>query len=118
MQLVREKSFNIFLAFLLLVSLIIPNLVFAYEIEGNADNPTLTIHKYEQEPDEENSEEGTGLPGQTASGDPLEGVEFTLTQTHKYNAEIDEWTEFAGEPLTRVTDENGKIVIEGMDLGR
>src|SRR5690625_1566315 len=122
MQFVREKSFNIFLALLLLVSLIIPNLALAYDVVGDENNPTLTIHKYELEPDAEDGEEGTGLPGQDAAGEPLEGVEFTLIQTHAYHSETDEWEEVSNaDPIIRVTGEDGTVTFSkehGLELGR
>src|SRR5690625_4726835 len=58
------------------------------------------------------------MPNHTAPGEPLENVEFTLTQTHEYNAETDEWTEVDGTPFTRVTDNSGTIKIENIALGR
>jgi len=118
MKLVREKLFNTFLAILLLISLLIPNVAFAYDIKGDVDNPTLTIHKFEQEPDEVEGEEGTGSQEQGVTGDPLEGVEFTLTQTHAYNPNTDEWTEVSGTSITRVTNADGQIIIANIELGR
>lgn len=122
MQLAKERSLNIFLIFTLLVSLMIPNVAMAYTVIGDADNPSLTIHKFEQEADAEEGEEGTGLPGQDAAGVPVEGVEFTLTQTHKYNVETDEWQEVTNvEPIIGVTGSNGQVTFtkaEGMELGR
>lgn len=129
MQLVKKRSLNIFLAFTLLLSIILPSLTFAEQekspvIKGNADDPKLTIHKYEQEPDAEEGEKGTGLPGQEAEGDPVEGVTFELTQTHKYNAETDKWEEVTdGETIEGTTGENGTIVFDknsdpALELGR
>ncbi|HEY4599750.1 MAG TPA: SpaH/EbpB family LPXTG-anchored major pilin [Cerasibacillus sp.] len=127
MQIAKRKSLNIFLALTLLVSLILPNFAFAEEnkkpiIKGDKNNPTLTIHKFEQEPGADEGEEGTGLPGQNAKGEPVEGVEFTLTQTHKYNSETDIWEEVSGgKTIKKQTGENGQVVFtkgDGLELGR
>ncbi|MEI3605141.1 SpaH/EbpB family LPXTG-anchored major pilin [Pseudogracilibacillus sp. SE30717A] len=117
MQMVKKRSFNFIMVLTLLVSVMIPQAAFAFEIKGDEDNPKLTIHKYEQEPGAEQGE-GAGNPGESATGAPLEGVEFTLTQTHAYNSVTDEWTEVSGAPFTRVTDGNGQIVIDNIELGR
>src|SRR5699024_1144570 len=114
---------NVLLIVTLLLSLIIPSSILAYDIEGDPENPTLTIYKLEQDShdtndDGENNQDGNGLPGQNAEGEPLPDVEFTLTQTHQYDSDADEWTEVEGTPVTHVTDGDGKIVIEGIDLGR
>lgn len=111
----------------LLISLVIPSFAFAEEnkkpvIKGDPNNPTLTIHKFEQEPGADKGEEGTGLPGQDAKGETVKGVEFTLTQTHKFNPETDKWEEVTGgKELKEETDENGQIVFtkdNGLELGR
>src|SRR5699024_1640048 len=117
MQMVKKRSFNFLLVVALLLSIFIPQSIFAYDIKGDENNPTLTIHKYEQEPGDEQTE-GTGDPGETANGQPLSEVEFTLTQTHAYNPTTDEWTDVSGTPFTRVTDASGQIVIEDIELGR
>ncbi len=117
MQMVKKKSFNVIMVFTLLLSVMIPQAASAFEIKGDENNPKLTIYKYEQEPGSEQGE-GAGNPGESVTGAPLEGVEFTLTQTHAYNAETDEWTEVNGEPFTRTTDGNGQIVIDNIELGR
>lgn len=128
MQIAKRKSINILLALTLFVSLILPSFAFAEEnkkpvIKGDPNNPTLTIHKFKQEPGADKGEEGTGLPGQDAKGEPVKGVEFTLTQTHKYHAETDTWEEVSGgktlEP--KETGENGQVVFtngDGLELGR
>ncbi|MFD2131794.1 SpaA isopeptide-forming pilin-related protein [Pseudogracilibacillus auburnensis] len=117
MQIVKKRSYNLLLVFTLLLSVFVPTTAFAYDVIGDENNPKLTIHKYEQESDD-GQVDGTGHAGQTPEGTPLASVEFTLTQTHAYNADTDEWTEVAGTPFTRVTDANGQIVIENIDLGR
>ena len=108
MKQVKSKSLNMLLIATLLLSFIIPSTTFAYTTDGNPENPKLTIHKLEQDPNGNGVDEGTPLPG----------VEFTLTQTHQYNPETDEWTEVNGDPFTRITNDSGQIVIEGMELGR
>lgn len=117
MKKIVKKSLYLFLAFSLVISFLFPTMSIAYEIVGNESNPTLTIHKYEQEPNA-NQSEGTGESGLTPEGIPLPGVEFTLTQTHVYHPKTDEWEEVEGAPFTRVTDSNGKIVIENIEIGR
>lgn len=122
MQIAKRKSINIFLALTLLMSLVLPNFALAYTVTGEADNPKLTIHKYEQEPGTAAGEEGTGQAGQTAEGAPLEGVEFTITQTHKYDPETDTWTEVTGAtPIKKTTGEDGTVeftTADGLELGR
>lgn len=122
MKIAKKKSLNIFFALILLVSLIIPNIALAYDVKGDAKSPKLTIHKFEQEPGTNKGEEGTGQEGQKAEGDPVEGVEFTLTQTHKYDAEADTWDKVGnGKTIKKVTGENGQVVItkdDGLELGR
>lgn len=113
----RRKTFNLLLVLSLLVSLFNFNVSFAFEVKGDENNPKLTIHKYEQEPNTSQSE-GTGQPGESPQGTPLPNVEFTLTQTHSYDPDTDTWTEVNGTSFTRVTDENGQIVIENIALGR
>ncbi len=117
MKITKNKSLHLFIVFTLVMSFLIPNISFAYDIKGDANSPKLTIHKYEQEPDTDQSE-GTGQPGQSPQGSPLPGVEFTLTQTHSYNSDTDEWSEVSGTPFTRVTNGQGQIIIEDIDLGR
>ena len=117
MKFSKQRSFSIFTIFILLLSLILPSSVFAYDIEGDPNNPKLTIYKIEQEQEGE-KEPGSGLPDQVFEGEPLEGVEFTFTQTHQYDPNTDEWIEVSGEPFTRVTDSEGKIVLDNIDMGR
>lgn len=124
MQIAKKRSLNIALIAILLLSLFIPQAALAYTVKGDPDNPTLTIHKFEQEPGAGEGEAGTGLPGQNAEGDPVEGVEFTLTQTHKYNAETDEWEAVTdGKTIKGTTGKNGQVVFTkdtdpGLELGR
>lgn len=95
-------------------SLVIPGGV------ANAEptNGSLTIHKFEQEPGApQGNPDGSKLDNPPV-GKALEGVTFTLTQTHKYDPANDKWTEYTGEPFTRVTDENGRIKIDNISLGR
>lgn len=103
-------------------------------IHGDPEQPTLTIHKFEQDSiSEDGSADGQsidntystdnganelGMPGQDADGEPLEGVEFTLTQTHTYDPTTNEWTEISGEAKTYTTDSNGQVFINNIDLGR
>ncbi|WP_121640287.1 SpaH/EbpB family LPXTG-anchored major pilin [Virgibacillus sp. Bac330] len=122
MNVTKKKTINIALIFTLIVSLLLPQVAFAKEIKGDEDNPSLTIHKFEQEPGTAPGEDGTGLPGQNAEGDPVEGVTFTLKQTHQYNSETDKWTEVAdGKTIEKQTGEDGTVVFtkgDGLELGR
>ncbi|RFA36563.1 hypothetical protein CAI16_04025 [Virgibacillus dokdonensis] len=122
MNVTKKKTINIALIFTLILSLLLPQAAFAKEIKGDESNPSLTIHKFEQEPGTEPGEDGTGLPGQNAEGDPVEGVTFTLKQTHQYNVETDEWTEVAdGETFEKQTGADGTVVFtkdDGLELGR
>ncbi len=122
MSIAKKKSLNILLAFTLVVSLFIPHIAFAYDTKGDPSNPTLTIHKFEQEPGAEKGEEGTGLPGQNADGEPVEGVEFTLTLKETFNPETNEWEAATEEKeIKGKTGENGQVVFtkaEGLELGR
>ncbi|WP_313432207.1 SpaH/EbpB family LPXTG-anchored major pilin [Siminovitchia terrae] len=122
MAIAKKKSLHILLAFTLLVSLFIPSIALAYDTKGDPNNPTLTIHKFEQEPGAKPGDEGTGLPGQNAEGTAVEGVQFTLKLTHKYDVENDQWTEVAdGKTIQGTTGANGQVVFtkaEGLELGR
>lgn len=124
----RFKFVYKFLAFLLIFSLLLPAGL-AQASEGNTsghedrDTGSLTIHKFEREPDAEgDGEEGDGSEGQGVPKDakPVEGVEFTITQTHSYDPETDEWTALTGGGLTEVgsTDANGLFSFEDLPLGR
>lgn len=111
----RKLSIYHVLVALLTFSLIIPaGLASAEESESGS----LTIHKFEQEPDsEQGNGDGSELPD-APDGTPLSGVTFTLTQTHSYNAATDEWKEVSSTETEYVTGDNGKIHISDIDLGR
>lgn len=117
----RKKSLRLWSALLLFMALLIPQMAFAYTTTGSADNPSLTIHKFEQEPGTGAGDEGNGNPGQNAEGTPVEGVEFTLTQTHSYNPETDTWTEKSGAEIKGTTGADGTVTFtktNGLELGR
>lgn len=122
MTIAKKKVLNLALIFTLLVSIFLPNITLAYTVTGEAGNPTLTIHKYEQEPGTAAGAEGTGQAGQTAEGAPVEGVEFTITQTHKYDPATDAWTEVTGAtPIKKTTGADGIVeftTADGLELGR
>lgn len=123
MQIINRKSVNLILIATLFLSLFLPQIASAYVVEGSANDPSLTIFKYEQEPGTAEGDAGTGgeqvVPSENIT---LPGVEFTLTQTHVYNAETDTWDEVTdGDVLVQITDENGQIVFNtgnGLELGR
>ena len=88
--------------------------------EGRATG-TLTVHKYELESDDlDSGVDGDGTEGQTVPTDAklLEGVEYTITQTHSYDPSTDKWTEFAGQPIKVVTSADGIAEFLGLNLGR
>lgn len=85
--------------------------------KGETVTGSLTIYKYEQEKGDE-KKKGTGEAGENPVGAPLKGVTFQLTQTHKYDPLTDKWTEFSGTSVDYETDENGKIEISDIPLGR
>ncbi|WP_213422549.1 SpaA isopeptide-forming pilin-related protein [Bhargavaea massiliensis] len=117
----RKKSLRIWSALLLFLALLIPQMAFAYTTTGSADNPSLTIHKFEQEPDERSGGEANGDAGQEAEGEPVEGVEFTLKQTHSYNPENDTWTEKSGAEIKGTTGADGTVTFtkaNSLELGR
>lgn len=118
----NRKTVGLFIAMMLLLTLILPQAAFAYTVLGDMENPKLTIHKYEQEPGTPQGEAGNGLPGQPAEGAPVEGVEFTLTQTHSFNPATNEWTEVTGAtPIVGVTNTAGQIEFtkaDNLGLGR
>lgn len=122
MSLLKEKAIHLLLTLGLLVSVFVPSIAMAYETKGEVSNPSLTIHKFEQEPGTKEGEEGTGLPGQNAEGKAVEGVTFTLTMTHKYDAQADTWTEVTdGKTIEAITNDKGQAVFtkdNGLELGR
>lgn len=115
----RKKSSRLLFVFVLVMSVFLPQMVYA---SGNPTDYQLVIHKFEKEPGAETGDEGDGSPEQQADGDPIQGVEFTLTQTHKYDPVADKWTELTNGPtLKGTTNENGIVVFtsgNGLKLGR
>src|SRR5699024_3486288 len=103
-----------FLIAIMMFSLIIP----AGVANAEPTKGSLTIHKFEQEPGiSQGNPDGSELTN-PPEGEPLKGVTFTLTQTHSFNPETDEWTEVQGTPQDYVTNGDGKIIINDIDLGR
>lgn len=121
MQKMNRKLGNLFLSIILMVSFMTPMTVFANEvlpdIQGNPENPKLTIHKYAHEKGQEQNA-GTGLPDQEVVGTPLSGVEFTITQVESYHPNTNEWTAVSEEPKTYTTNSDGLIEIDNISLGR
>ena len=113
-----KKRFSIyhFLVALLAFTLIMPASV--VDAGAKSEEGTLTIHKYEQEPDEvDTGEEGTGQPGQNAPGTPLAGVTYKVTQTHFYNDGV--WTEITDDnPVHELTTGDDGTVSKKLPLGR
>jgi len=109
MSITKNKSLNIIIGLILLLSLAIPALtkivladdnitIGGFETIGSPDSPTLTIHKYEQESDQfckdpNNPEDENCIPG-SGFGDDLDlldgvtavpDVTYELVMTHKLN---------------------------------
>lgn len=111
-----RKRFSIYhlLVAIMIFSLVLPTGV----ANAEASNPTigsLTIHKYEQEPDAKQGE-GDGSAGQTPDGKPLAGVTYKVKQTHTYDG--DNWTEVSnGQVYELTTGENGQATQQ-LPLGR
>ncbi|MGO3733411.1 MAG: SpaA isopeptide-forming pilin-related protein [Vagococcus sp.] len=122
MSLLKEKALHLVLALGLVLSIFVPSIAMAYETKGDTSSPSLTIHKFEQEPGTEKGEAGTGLPGQNAKGKAVKDVTFTLTMTHKYDADTDTWTEVKdGKTIEAITNDKGQAVFtkaNGLELGR
>lgn len=117
----RKKSIRLWSALLLFMALLIPQMAFAYTTTGSADNPSLTIHKFEQEPGAKPGGEGTGDAGQNAEGTPVKGVEYTLKMTHRYNAQEDRWEPGSAAAIVGTTGADGTVTFtkaEGLELGR
>src|SRR5690625_489471 len=113
-----RKRFSIyyFLVAIMVFSLVLPGFAGA-EVNGSPKG-SLTIHKFEKEPNSDGGVDGDGSANQPAPGTALEGVTFTLTQTHSYNPSTDIWTKVDGNPDDYVTGSDGKIVINNIPLGR
>lgn len=121
-----KKRFSIyhFLIIVLIFSMFTPlsNVFAQVNGGGNGDGdkqPTgsLTIHKLEQEKGTERGD-GDGSKVDDLEGEPLAGVEYTITQTHVYDPDTDTWTTGSGESKKFVTNDDGKIVIDPIPLGR
>src|SRR5690625_820480 len=129
MKIANKRTWNIIAIFALLLSLITPSFVFAdeedksnapYPINGGPDDYSLTIYKYE--PLEEGEEvEDWGDSEEVDGYKPLEGVEFTLIQTHSFDPETDTWEEVdSADEITGTTDASGRIIFteeDGLELG-
>lgn len=114
------KRFSIyhFLVAIMAFSLMMPAAV--TDAKASGETGSLTIHKFEQEKGTEQGEgDGKEITG-GIDGTALPGVEFTLTQTHKYDPSTDKWSKVTDNPKTYVerTNGNGQIVISDIDLGR
>lgn len=113
----RKFSIYHFLVVLMMFTLLLP--AFAGATAKESPTGSLTIYKFEQEPGTDVGAPGDGsMLTPQPEGKPVEGVEFTFTQTHSYDANEDKWSETSGTPFTRVTDADGRIVIDDIDLGR
>src|SRR5690625_2353853 len=83
-----------------------------------SDTGSLTSHKFEQETGAKKGKPDGSELDNAPQGDPLKGVEFTLTQTHSYDKDTDKWSKVSGVAATYTTDENGIIHVPNIDLGR
>lgn len=127
MSSIKNKNLSFLLAFALLVSMLIPSIASAYSTNGSASNPTLTIHKYQQEPGTARGPAGDGTSAQAPVGETgLAGVEFTLTLKEVFNPAAtlpeNQWTPAPAQTkLTGTTNAAGEIVFNrdnGLQLGR
>lgn len=111
------KRFSLYklVIFMFIFTLFLPS--FTSAEPQDAVTGSLTIHKYEQDPGSRQID-GTGNKGENPVGEPLAEVEFTITQTHSYDPFRDTWEKVSGKLKTYVTDENGKIEINPIELGR
>ena len=117
MTTINKKTLNLFLAFTLLLSLVLPSISFA-EI-AHQDTGSLTIHKFEREP-------GATPEGQTQTGPKagvpadakgLAGVTYKIIQTHAFDG--NNWTEVTnGETREVTTGQNGIVKVENLPVGR
>lgn len=115
----KRLSIFHFLIAVMLFSLVLPGFA---NVGASTVAGSLTIHKFSQEPDGENGESGNGSENQNVPGDasPLDGVEFTITQTHSYDPTTDKWEPVSnGITRTGIT-QNGKVVFNftELELGR
>lgn len=122
MSYIKNKNLSFLLVLTLLLSILTPNLASAYNIKGSADSPTLTIHKFQQEPGTEVGEPGDGESEKTPQGTSLKGVTFTLTLKERFDPSSNQWSDASpGKEITGTTDDSGKIVFSkdnGLELGR
>lgn len=112
--------------FLLVLSLVSPLGVDAGKWGGGGYKPpvkgekgTLTIHKYKQDKGDKKGHP-TGEEGQEVVGDPVEGVTFTVKQTHKFDPDKNKWTQvgrYNAPTFTFTTGADGKVSKE-LPLGR
>ena len=115
------KNFTGLFSFVLIASILLPGLL-SVSVQAAPQEPKLTIHKFEQEPGTEVGNPGTGEAGQEAKGEPVEGVTFTIRQTHKFDLTTDIWSEVSdGEIIEGTTNASGEVVFtkeDGLQLGR
>ncbi|HLQ83266.1 MAG TPA: SpaH/EbpB family LPXTG-anchored major pilin [Pseudogracilibacillus sp.] len=103
-----------------LIALMIFSLVLPAGLTGaTASNSegSLTIHKFSQPTGTDPGEPGNGsILDPNPDGTPVEGVTYTITQTHEFN-EPGDWSEVSGAPFTMVTGADGTI-SKDLSLGR
>lgn len=116
-----KKKFSIyhFLVALLIFSLVLPTGIVNAE-QTNRTKGSLTIHKYEREPGAPVGEAGDGSEQNVPSdAEKLPDVEFTITQTHSYDPEANEWTEVSnGKTYVETTNGDGEALFNDLPLGR
>ncbi|EMR06505.1 Fimbrial subunit type 1 precursor [Bhargavaea cecembensis DSE10] len=113
----KKKKLNLVFVFALLAALFFPQMALAVTPIGDPSNPTLTIQKFEQEPDTGAGLEGTGMPVEII-GKKVQGVTYEITQTHSFNPEDNEWSEFNGDTIEGTTGADGIVVFSNLELGR
>lgn len=115
-----KKIFSIFLMVALFFTMVLPA-GFAVALPEPVETGSLTIHKLAQDPLNPGARgDGSELTGEDRPpGEPLEGVVYEVTMTHKYNAETDSWDPVEnGMTMTKTTGADGIALFGDLELGR
>src|SRR5690625_1067495 len=117
-----KKLFTITTIMLMIFTWTNPLITAAYEIVGEPEHPSLTIFKYEQDPDaqpEDNNEQRPNIP---ADAKPLPDVTYEIKLLEEYIASENDWQPTEKDlTLQKTTDQEGKIVFtesDGLILGK
>ncbi|AOM83854.1 SpaA isopeptide-forming pilin-related protein [Salisediminibacterium beveridgei] len=117
-----KKVLSIFLMVVLFFTLVLPAGFAAVAPDPDPGKMgSLTIHKLAQDPlNPGDRGDGSELTGEDRPpGEPLAGVVYEVTMTHKYNAETDSWDPVEnGETRTETTGSDGIAFFADLKLGR